>query len=464
MTSFQDEDYEEWEYDPDYTNWDELNNRFPLIHNVGNIAPYAVISMLMVGIIAAVIATSFGGSSVATDFEATDTNGNNIRLSSEEGNNVVVLDLMATWCKPCKAVADDTLVPLQNDLDGTDRNVVIWSISVGDDSVSELKDYKEASGYNWLHAVNPGAEALVAYSAQNIPKVLVIDMDGNIVYEAQGEVDYNDLKAVVQAAEMGQASTVSVNSAPVLTLAIAAGALSFLAPCAFPLLPGFVTFYVTAQEGREEEERSLIREALPAGIAASSGIFLVYFLLGALLALVGSAAAGFLTLILLPVGLVLITMGIAWAIQYDYSWITEPIISPGRNLWWKIKMALPFGNDTNEEPDTGFIGLFSYGVGYGMSSIGCTVPLLIGLTLAASTEFGTFFGSLAVFVVYALSAATMMICAILLIGASKRALIDFIRNNMINIKRVSGGILVFVGLWVLMWFVEYQFGVKLNPL
>ena len=129
-------------------------------------------------------------------------------------------------------------------------------------------------------------------------------MDGNIVYEAQGEVDYNDLKAVVQAAEMGQASTVSVNSAPVLTLAIAAGALSFLAPCAFPLLPGFVTFYVTAQEGREDEERSLIREALPAGIAASSGIFLVYFLLGALLALVGSAAAGFLTLILLPVGLV----------------------------------------------------------------------------------------------------------------------------------------------------------------
>ena len=127
-------------------------------------------------------------------------------------------------------------------------------------------------------------------------------------------------------------------------------------------------------------------------------------------------------------------------------------------------MALPFGNDTNEEPDTGFIGLFSYGVGYGMSSIGCTVPLLIGLTLAASTEFGTFFGSLAVFVVYALSAATMMICAILLIGASKRALIDFIKNNMINIKRVSGGILVFVGLWVLMWFVEYQFGVKLNPL
>ena len=327
-----------------------------------------------------------------------------------------------------------------------------------------MKDYKEASGYNWLHAVNPGAEALVAYSAQNIPKVLVIDMDGNIVYEAQGEVDYNDLKAVVQAAEMGQASTVSVNSAPVLTLAIAAGALSFLAPCAFPLLPGFVTFYVTAQEGREDEERSLIREALPAGIAASSGIFIVYFLLGALLALVGSAAAGFLTLILLPVGLVLITMGIAWAIQYDYSWITEPIISPGRNLWWKIKMALPFGNDTNEEPDTGFIGLFSYGVGYGMSSIGCTVPLLIGLTLAASTEFGTFFGSLAVFVVYALSAATMMICAILLIGASKRALIDFIRNNMINIKRVSGGILVFVGLWVLMWFVEYQFGVKLNPL
>jgi cytochrome c biogenesis protein CcdA len=98
-----------------------------------------------------------------------------------------------------------------------------------------------------------------------------------------------------------------------------------------------------------------------------------------------------------------------------------------------------------------------------MSSIGCTVPLLIGLTLAASTEFGTFIGSMTVFVIYALSAAMMMIGAILLIAASKRVLVDWMRRNMERIKQVSGGVLIFVGIWVMIWFIEYQFLIKILP-
>ena len=205
-----------------------------------------------------------------------------------------------------------------------------------------------------------------------------------------------------------------------------------------------------------------MKEALPAGIAASSGIFIVYLILGLILAILGNAAAALLTYILLPVGLVLLMMGTAWLLKYDYAWITAPILEPMRNLWWSIRLKLS-KEQVPKEQTNDFSGLFSYGVGYGMSSIGCTVPLLIGLTLAASTEFGSFIGSMTVFVIYALSAAMMMIGAIVLIAASKRMMIDWIRTNMERIKQVSGVILIFVGIWVLMWFIEYEFAVKILP-
>ena len=57
----------------------------------------------------------------------------------------------------------------------------------------------------------------------------------------------------------------------------------------------------------------------------------------------------------------------------------------------------------------------------------------------------------------------MMIGAILLIAASKRALVDWIRVHMDRIKQVSGGILILVGIWVLIWFIEYQFTVEIIP-
>ncbi len=131
-------------------------------------------------------------------------------------------------------------------------------------------------------------------------------------------------------------------------------------------------------------------------------------------------------------------------------------------LTFSIKLKLS-RDKAPKEQTRDFTGLFSYGVGYGMSSIGCTVPLLIGLTLAASTEFGTFVGSMTVFVIYALSAAMMMIGAILLIAASKRVLVDWMRRNMERIKQVSGGVLIFVGIWVMIWFIEYQFLIKILP-
>ena len=454
---------DDFDFDPDHSNWDELKGRMPWIERSTNFIPYFLFGTLLLGVLSAVVVVVFaGGSTDATNFTIDTTDDQRLTQSGLEGDTVVVLDLMATWCKPCKEVADNSLKPLYETHEG-DSRVLIVSVSVGDDTLDDLRDYMAERGYAWPHAVDPNNEILTTYSATNIPKVVVIDMDGKVVFEQQGTINSDELANIVDAALLGQADSVSLKSAHVLVLAVAAGALSFLAPCAFPLLPGFVTFYVTANEGREmEEDSSLLKEALPAGIAASSGIFIVYLILGLILAILPMKATALLTYILLPVGLVLLMMGTAWLVKYDYAWITAPILEPMRNLWWSIRLKLS-KEQVPKEQTNDFSGLFSYGVGYGMSSIGCTLPLLIGLTLAAKIEFGSFIGSMTVFVIYALSAAMMMIGAIVLIAASKRMMIDWIRTNMDRIKQVSGGILIFVGIWVLMWFIEYEFAVKILP-
>ena len=456
---------DDFEVDSDYSNWDEIKSRQPWIGKTQNVAPYALVVILILAVISVVIVTKFTGATTeAPEFTVETTDG--IMLSQSgmaSDDKVVVLDFMATWCKPCKGVAQETISPL-HDKYGDDERVIILSVSVSLDDMDDLRNYMTENNYEWPHALDPSNQMVTDYGASSIPVVVVIDMDGTVVMEDQGDsIDFDKLENVVDAALLGQASAVSVNSAHVLLLAVATGALSFLAPCAFPLLPGFVTFYVTANEGRDEDEDiNVFAEALPAGIAASSGIFLVYLILGLILAIAGNAAAPLLTYILLPVSLVLLMMGTAWVLKYDYAWITAPIMEPLRNAWWTIKLKLS-RNKAPKEQTRDFTGLFSYGVGYGMSSIGCTVPLLIGLTLAASTEFGTFIGSMTVFVIYALSAAMMMIGAILLIAASKRVLVDWMRRNMERIKQVSGGVLILVGIWVMIWFIEYQFLIKILP-
>ena len=91
-----------------YSNWDMVKARASANPQIVTLGVVLIIIISILGF------TMMGGSSTAPDFEAQWVGGENdgevFKLSDLQ--KVVILDLMATTCSPCKNIADDILVPL----------------------------------------------------------------------------------------------------------------------------------------------------------------------------------------------------------------------------------------------------------------------------------------------------------------------------------------------------------------
>jgi cytochrome c-type biogenesis protein len=145
-------------------------------------------------------------------------------------------------------------------------------------------------------------------------------------------------------------------TAAAVAFAAGAGVATFLAPCAYPLLPGYVGYYV----GREE---ATLGGALGRGLAATAGALAA---LAALLAV--AVGAGAAVLARLPVavldplvGVVLLVLGV--------------LVAAGRAP--DPRLPLP----ARRRSVAGFV---AFGAGYGLAAAACVLPLLLGVVARAS--------------------------------------------------------------------------------
>lgn len=97
----------------------------------------------------------------------------------------VILDLMATWCGPCKLEVAH-LREVQR-LHGDD--VVI--LSVGTDPAETMQDlerFGEEHGATWPYALDRDGKVKTAMGMRIIPKLVILDPEGNVAFEREGEV------------------------------------------------------------------------------------------------------------------------------------------------------------------------------------------------------------------------------------------------------------------------------------
>lgn len=110
-------------------------------------------------------------------FSYPDLNGKHTRLADLQGK-IVVLDVWATWCGPCKAEE-----PFWEELNGAfqGKDVVFVGISMDQDKAKWEKyvPEKKLKGLQ-LHA-GPGNDLAKAYKINGIPRYLVIDKNGDLI-------------------------------------------------------------------------------------------------------------------------------------------------------------------------------------------------------------------------------------------------------------------------------------------
>ncbi|MFH1502198.1 MAG: TlpA disulfide reductase family protein [Candidatus Eisenbacteria bacterium] len=108
-------------------------------------------------------------------FTLPDLEGNDVKLSDFEGN-VVVLDLWATWCPPCRQEIP-FLVSLYEEF--KDQGLVVLGVGLDQGGAPTLIPFAEENGITYPVVVgNRDVQAL--YGVTGIPTTFMIGRDGRI--------------------------------------------------------------------------------------------------------------------------------------------------------------------------------------------------------------------------------------------------------------------------------------------
>ena len=227
------------------------------------------------------------------------------------------------------------------------------------------------------------------------------------------------------------------------TLAVVAGIASFFSPCAFPLLPSYLSFYYLAGRSKPDARASSGR-ALRLGLAAAMGVITFDLLLGGIIAGLGAGVAQGLSISgPEPSQFVRVFRGVVGVVIL--------ILGIGQLAGWNLKPrfvdALAYRTRPQRDGGRGPLGsLYLYGLGYTAAGMGCTGPILAGLMVFALTSGGAV-AALTAFGVFALTMSVLMLLVSGLVAASRKTLITRLKAATSKIKWVSSILMIAVGLF-----------------
>ena len=210
-------------------------------------------------------------------------------------------------------------------------------------------------------------------------------------------------------------------------LAFAAGMVAAFNPCGFAMLPAYLTLVVQRDSvGRP----AAVARALAATAAMALGFLAVFGAFGALTVSLASTVARYMPYVTLLVGAVLLALGV-WLLtgrELAVSW--NRLAGNGR---WA--------------PTSRLGSMFGYGVGYAIASLSCTVGPFLAVT-GSSLRSGSPLTAVAVYAAYAAGIALVVGVLAVAVALASTGTVDRMRRILPYVNRISGVILVVVGLYV----------------
>lgn len=233
-------------------------------------------------------------------------------------------------------------------------------------------------------------------------------------------------------------------------LSFSAGVATFFAPCAFPLLPGYLSYFLSDTVSQPDSGRSTTSTTdLPAGsdryglvsriqqpivravllsALAGFGMTLVYVGLAGTTAFLGARALADIAVLEVVVGSIFLITGGAMVTGWKPSWSTIQLPARERSL-------------------TGF---FLFGVLYAAAAAGCTAPLFIAVVLQGISA-GPVLG-IGAAVSYALGMSTILAVVTGVTALGGASITTILTAYADRIYRIAGGLLAASGIAEIYYF------------
>jgi len=209
-------------------------------------------------------------------------------------------------------------------------------------------------------------------------------------------------------------------------LAFGAGLLAALNPCGFAMLPAYLALVV---RGEDVDRRAAVARAVTATAAMAAGFLAVFGGFGVLTVSAAATVQRYLPYVTVVIGIVLVALGI---------WLLA-----GR----EITMLGGAARGARWAPTARLGSMFTYGISYAVASLSCTVGPFLAVT-ATALRGGSVLGGMAVYVAYA--AGFTLVVGVLAVAAAlaSSAAVDRMRRIVPYVNRISGALLLVVGIYV----------------
>ena len=208
-----------------------------------------------------------------------------------------------------------------------------------------------------------------------------------------------------------------------LSLAYSAGLLAVLAPCALPMLPSFVSYFMN----KEDEESSLM-SALVFGFITVAGFLTVFLGIGILPSFAINMISSRISLVTPFIGAILIILGLG----HMFS-----------DVFYNIPVLL-----TKAPEGTGYKAFYLYGLGYGAASMACSFPVFVLLVLQSASA-GGFVSILLMFLAYGLGAATVLVPLSVALTFSREIIYQRLMAVLPHMKKINAAILILAGAYMI---------------
>jgi cytochrome c biogenesis protein CcdA len=208
-----------------------------------------------------------------------------------------------------------------------------------------------------------------------------------------------------------------------LAFIFTAGVFALFSPCGFPMLPGYISYYLGT--------KTSLSRAIPSGIACTLGLVVIFSIIGVIATSLGSLLSIYIPLLEIVAGIFTIFLGVIILLELNTSLFGVPIKAPTQK---------------------GFIGLFLYGIAYGMATLGCSAPIFFSILSYAITA-GSFVLGIVTFIIYALGMGLPLIIITILIVETKKYILNRLVRLTPLIQKGSGFVLILIGLYLIYFYI-----------